>query len=326
MSRLIKIFTNEWIEKAGKKTAGEGKPFKAILDDGAQILGEEIPVFYGDFAEMREAELVEREDVLRAFEGLSAMFLVDEKGQAPVRAIISGRNSYELEKAEEILDKVCKVEILSLKIGGAKSLLPEAATLMRDKYINSYSKSEMDRQNSKTPETLLREKLVEYGKKLVEEGLVSGTWGNLSVRLDENNMLVTPSGIDYYSLTPKDMVKVDIHTLKWEPAESQGLKPTSEKQVHSLIYENRPEVKSVIHTHSTYCSVFAACEKDLSDKIRTAKYALPGTLEIAEFTLEALGKNRGALMSHHGMVAVGETLEEAFLNARDIEEEAEKKL
>ncbi|MBQ2747398.1 MAG: class II aldolase/adducin family protein, partial [Firmicutes bacterium] len=67
--------------------------------------------------------------------------------------------------------------------------------------------------------------LVDYGKKLVQTGLVQGTWGNLSVRLDDTYMIVTPSGLDYLRLTPADMVKVNIETLEYEG----DLKPTSEK-------------------------------------------------------------------------------------------------
>ena len=63
-------------------------------------------------------------------------------------------------------------------------------------------------------EQKLREALVCYGVKLVEEGLVQGTWGNISVRLDDRHMLVTPSGLDYLRLTPADMVKVNIETLE----------------------------------------------------------------------------------------------------------------
>ena len=86
-------------------------------------------------------------------------------------------------------------------------------------------------------EQTLRQQLVEYGKKLVSAGLVQGTWGNISVRLDEKYMLATPSGLDYDRLTPEDMVKVEIETLKYEG----NLKPTSEKGLHAAIYKKRAD-------------------------------------------------------------------------------------
>lgn len=112
----------------------------------------------------------------------------------------------------------------------------------------------MEKKSAAADEKYLREALVRCGKALVEKGLVQGTWGNISVRLDEKYMLTTPSGLDYMRLTPDDMVKVDIDTLKYEGDK----KPTSEKGLHGAIYKNREDIGAVIHTHSKYCSVFAA--------------------------------------------------------------------
>lgn len=184
----------------------------------------------------------------------------------------------------------------------------------------------MDRNKEK----LLREQLVEYGKKLVECGLVQGTWGNLSVRLDEDYMLVTPSGLDYFRLTADDMVKVNIHTLKYEG----GLKPTSEKGIHGGIYLKRPEIGGVIHTHSKYCSVFAASVKPVpieneeamavfGTQVEIAEYALPGTEDLMKNTIEAFGENYGCIMANHGMACGGATLGDAFNRCRMLEEYCE---
>lgn len=175
-------------------------------------------------------------------------------------------------------------------------------------------------------EQTLRQQLVEYGKKLVSAGLVQGTWGNISVRLDEKYMLATPSGLDYDRLTPEDMVKVEIETLKYEG----NLKPTSEKGLHAAIYKKRADVGAVIHTHAKYSCVFAAAGKDmpvlaenremLGEFVRLAAYALPGTKSLMKNTAEAVGDNAGAIMSNHGMVAVGADLEDAFNKCAKIEE------
>ena len=178
----------------------------------------------------------------------------------------------------------------------------------------------------------LRQALVDYGNKLVEVGLVQGTWGNLSVRLDEKYMLTTPSGLDYTRLTPSDMVKVEIATLKYEGSK----KPTSEKGLHAEIYAKRPEIGAVIHTHAKYSSVFAAANKDMpvldeymddfGPVIKLAKYALPGTKALKKNTVEAVGEGYGAIMANHGMIACGETLEDAFKNCSKIEENGKKYL
>lgn len=176
-------------------------------------------------------------------------------------------------------------------------------------------------------EQTARRQLVVYGKKLVETGLVQGTWGNLSVRADDGFMLVTPSGLDYEGLEPEDMVPVDLISLNHQGS----LKPTSEKGVHAGIYRAREDVGAVIHTHSKYCAIFAAARKDVpieehglqtifGDTVKLAAYALPGTEQLWENTLAALGKNQGCIMANHGMLCVGKTLEEAFENCRRLED------
>ena len=104
-----------------------------------------------------------------------------------------------------------------------------------------------------------RELLVEYGKKLLADGLVQGTWGNLSVRLDDRYMLATPSGLDYERLTPEDMVPVDCSDLTYDGPR----KPTSEKGLHAGIYLQHEDAGAVIHTHSKYCCIFAAANMPL---------------------------------------------------------------
>ena len=174
-------------------------------------------------------------------------------------------------------------------------------------------------------------------------------------------MLVTPSGIDYEVLSAGDMVKVNIKTLTYEGQ----LKPTSEKGLHAKVYQDRPEIGGVIHTHSKYCSVYAAAHKDLpvpadaasapavatsagksaceasgiatdksdfksaggfSNPVRLAKYALPGTKALIKNTAAALGANYGGIMSNHGMIACGDTLPAAFENCVRLEELAKANL
>ena len=175
-------------------------------------------------------------------------------------------------------------------------------------------------------EQKLREMLVDYGIRLVKEGLVQGTWGNISVRLDEKYMLVTPSGLDYLRLTPSDMVKVDIESLEYEGE----LKPTSEKGLHAGLYLRRPDLGAVIHTHSKYCCMFAAARKPLPVEdakmqeifgleVPLAGYGLPGSKRLSKNTVKAFGGGMGAIMTAHGMICGGKDMEDAFLNCRRME-------
>lgn len=183
----------------------------------------------------------------------------------------------------------------------------------------------------KNDENAMRELLVAYGKKLLGLGLVQGTWGNLSVRLSANYMLTTPSGRDYTSVTPADMVKVSIRTLAY----GDGNKPTSEKRIHAGIYEQRAEVGAIIHTHAKYCSIFAAAERPLQivdddlrrqagELIYLADYGFAGTKTLTRNVVRALGDRRGCIMSHHGMVAVGKDLEDALKTCIAMEEAAKR--
>ncbi|MCX6269620.1 MAG: class II aldolase/adducin family protein, partial [Bacteroidetes bacterium] len=85
----------------------------------------------------------------------------------------------------------------------------------------------------------------ESGKKLLSEGLVTGTWGNVSVKVDEHTMVITPSGRKYDELTPEEMVVVNIRTLEYEG----GIKPSSELKLHAEIFKQRKNITAVIHTH-----------------------------------------------------------------------------
>lgn len=180
-------------------------------------------------------------------------------------------------------------------------------------------------------EQALRQELVDYGKKLLESGLVQGTWGNLSVRLNDSEMLATPSGLDYERLTAEDMVKVNIETLEYEGK----IKPTSERGLHGIIYRNRPDAGAVIHTHSKYCSIFAAARmplpvepeekrEKLGDFLKIAEYGIAGSKKLAENAWKAMGNRPGCIMTSHGMICCGEDLENAFGICREIEEAAKE--
>lgn len=176
-----------------------------------------------------------------------------------------------------------------------------------------------------------RYSLAEYGKKLIDLGLVQGTWGNLSVRLSPNYMLTTPSGLDYKSIDGSDMVKVAIKTLTY----GNGNIPTSEKGMHAGIYEKRADVGAIIHTHSKYCSIFAAARKPLQvldeelakvtgELIYISDYANAGSRKLTKNVVKALGSRSGCIIANHGMLACGKDLEEALNICLAMEKAAEQ--
>jgi L-ribulose-5-phosphate 4-epimerase len=163
-----------------------------------------------------------------------------------------------------------------------------------------------------------RRELVDAGHRLLADGLVARTWGNLSVRLDDRSMLVTPSGISYPDLTEKMIVRVDLDTDQW----TGSYKPSGERKLHAETYRRRPEVMAGVHTHQSAASICAAARVSVPTpfgEVPCAPYALPGTKKITEGTVDALGEGPAVLMANHGAFAVGGTLAEAFDRVSELE-------
>ena len=336
------------------------------LDDMAQIIGTRAEVIDGSAG--LESAAGKLSGALRTNAGCFVTAGKDAAGAYHGYTLTVGRTPYEAIVAMTVLEKSAEVTLLTEKLGGACRIAPWERKLMRLVYMKKYSKAEEKVKSAEAAtagstekddklgssgscaapegkeqagetacsarEEGLRKMLVEYGKKLVNSGLVQGTWGNLSVRVDDKYMLATPSGLDYMRLTPSDMVKVNIDTLEYEG----GLKPTSEKGLHAAVYKNRPDVGAIIHTHAKYCSVYAAAHKDLpvppekdgaaefSNPVRLAAYALPGTKALMKNTAAAVGQNSGAIMANHGMIVCGGSLEETFRKAEALEKLAGESL
>jgi L-fuculose-phosphate aldolase len=175
----------------------------------------------------------------------------------------------------------------------------------------------------------IRQALKDAGIRLLEKGLTQGTWGNLSIRLDERHMVVTPSGLDYTRLTPDDMVVVDIETLEYY----SHIKPTSEKKIHAAIYRERKDINAVIHSHPLNSSSVAAARKSLpvmseemrrlvGGEARLARYGLPSTDSLTKSTIKALEGRNACLQANHGLVVCAGSMDEAFEVCRVMEESA----
>jgi L-fuculose-phosphate aldolase len=172
----------------------------------------------------------------------------------------------------------------------------------------------------------IRQQIIDGGLRLVKEGLVTRTWGNISIRVDETHMLITPSGRTYEDLTPDDIVMVNYHTEQHEGP----IKPSSEKGLHCEIYRTRKNIQAVIHTHQMNASTVAAARREvppilddmaqiIGPSVRVAKYAPSSTKKITKETVRALKGRNAALMANHGAVCVGRDLEEAFVVCQVLE-------
>lgn len=176
----------------------------------------------------------------------------------------------------------------------------------------------------------LREDVVLYARRMYVEGLVTGTSGNISAREESANVcLVTPSGVDYDLMKPEDLVLVD---LGGNVVEGQ-LKPSVDTMNHVAIYRARPDVGSVVHTHSTYAAAFSVVHRDipalitesagyLGGAVRVMEYLPPATPELGERAAVGLGQARAVLLANHGVNAVGENIKKAYHAAFSVEESA----
>jgi ribulose-5-phosphate 4-epimerase/fuculose-1-phosphate aldolase len=179
-------------------------------------------------------------------------------------------------------------------------------------------------------ERQLREDLVRFARRMLRAGLVTGTAGNLSARSPgADRCLVTPSGVDYESMEPGDLVLVglDGETL------SDGLRPSVDTPMHLAVYRARADVGAFIHTHSPYAAAFSAVHRPippliteaagfLGGPVRVMGYVPPAVSDTGGQVADGLGSDRAALLPNHGVVAVGETLAKCFHAAVSVEESA----
>ncbi len=175
-----------------------------------------------------------------------------------------------------------------------------------------------------------RVEIISAAKKMAGQNMLPGSWGNISVRVDEETFAVTPSGHGYDNLMPQDIVIVDAagNTL------DGNLIPSSELPLHLAIYKAQPDAEAVVHTHSIYASACAAARRDIppliedmvqimGGPVHCAEYALPGTDELAQNVINAMGGKRAALMANHGVACWGTTLDEAMMVAGIVEKAAQ---
>ena len=173
-----------------------------------------------------------------------------------------------------------------------------------------------------------RIQVCQSGKRLLQEGLVARTWGNVSVRVSDTHMVITPSGRPYAELNPEDMVVVNFYTLAYEG----NIKPSSELKLHCEVYKSRPHIAAVIHTHQMYASIVAAAQRDVvvldpdhqrilgASVIKAAPYALPNSKKITFGTEKAIESANAALMANHGCVCIGRNMEDVFAVCKTLEE------
>jgi len=176
----------------------------------------------------------------------------------------------------------------------------------------------------------LREEVIRACRWLEQRSLVIGTWGNLSVRLGDR-ILVTPSRVSYQVMKPEDMVIIDL-----EGRVVQGHRPpTSEREVHRLLYRKRPDIGAIVHCHSEYACAVSSSGRSIPPLIEEMSQLLGGGipctrtyvpagrhLELGQEASETIGGGNALLLRNHGPVCCGRDLDEALLVCLVVEKAA----
>jgi L-fuculose-phosphate aldolase len=171
-------------------------------------------------------------------------------------------------------------------------------------------------------ESTLRDELVRVTRILAERGLIRSSDGNVSARLDENLLLITPSGMYKIAMSPEDLIVVDLEGKVRQTR--SGLHPTTEMLMHLEVYRQRPDVNAVIHAHPPFSTALTIAGKPFPAEyipevlvalgdVPTAAYATPGTQSLADSIHELILTHDCILLSHHGSLNVGRTLEDALI-------------
>lgn len=172
----------------------------------------------------------------------------------------------------------------------------------------------------------LRQQIIEAGRRLYDKGFVASNDGNISARVDENSIIITPTGICKGDLTTDQLIKVD-NTGK---VISGVLKPTSEMKMHLAVYNKRSDVKAIVHAHPQKATAFAVAGLELDKltlpeviftlgKISSAKYGTPSTHQVPESVEKVIGSSDAVLLANHGALTVGESVMEAYFKMETLE-------
>ncbi|KAB2881344.1 class II aldolase/adducin family protein [bacterium] len=172
----------------------------------------------------------------------------------------------------------------------------------------------------------IREDIVECGRRLYQKGFVAANDGNISVKISDDEILATPTGRCKGFLYTDELVKLN---HKGDVLEGSA-KPSTEILMHLAIYEERPDVRSVVHAHPIYATGFATANIPLSDcvlaeivttlgSIPIAPYATPSTPELADSIRNVIRHADACLLANHGVVTCGRNVFDAYYKMERVE-------
>ncbi|MGH0034522.1 MAG: class II aldolase/adducin family protein [Myxococcota bacterium] len=176
----------------------------------------------------------------------------------------------------------------------------------------------------------IKQQLIDTARDMLASGLVEGTSGNLSARLPDGHVVVSPSSLPYETMSADDLVVLDLagNVVEGERA------PTSEKALHLECLRRYPEIGAVIHSHALFASMFAVTHQPIpcvieevdiyvGGDVPVADYALTGSDELGREAARHLADRAAVLMANHGLLTVGKDLAQAHKVASLVERTAQ---
>ena len=174
----------------------------------------------------------------------------------------------------------------------------------------------------------IKKQICDIGKRIYNQGMVASNDGNISVKLNDNEFLCTPTGVSKGFMTPEFICKVDKDgkVIQANP----GFRPSSEIKMHMRVYKNRPDVNSVVHAHPVYATSFAIAGIPLTQPIMPeavialgcvpiAEYGNPSTEELPDAVEKYLQSFDAVLLENHGALTFSDSLLNAYHKMESVE-------
>jgi len=173
---------------------------------------------------------------------------------------------------------------------------------------------------------ILKNKFIDICHRVYKNGFVAAYDGNISQRLSDNKILITPSAKCKGDVQTEDLLIID---LNGNLLQGKG-KVSTEAKMHLIAYNNRPDVKAVIHAHPVYATAFAAMGQDFIKpvfpeialtlgKIHLCEYGTPSTNQLADSLLPYIEYAKVLLLENHGAITFGSSLEDAYYKMEKLE-------
>ena len=175
----------------------------------------------------------------------------------------------------------------------------------------------------------MKNKIIDFMKRLCVSRLTTSLGGNISLKISDNRILITPSSIDKAELKEDDIVELD---MDGNIIDGKN-KPSMEFIMHLAVYQIRPDIEAIIHAHPHYSTLFSSANIPINlnftaeackniKSIGMAEYKMMGTRELANEVADKTKENNIVLMQNHGVLTVGSDLLEAFYRMEVLEQAA----